>query len=297
VIVRPPAVPGGYVVHRIADTVLVLDRAESESLVRLRLADPAVRRTLFARAMPRGRGRTPSVPIRAERFAVLRRYRHGGLFAGVTHGLLLGPGRALRELRVTVRAEASGAPVPHVLCLVLWPVLGPFWSALIGTREERPAVDLLARLVAEPGPRERERLACEVGRAVRRLHDAGVAHRDLQVRNIVVTQDPSRRIVLVDLDRAAFHRHGLVPTRRRASNLGRLVRSLLKTGAWPRLTRRDHAAFLRGYLAGNRRLRGELRAWLPWERLKLAWHRLTYHARGWPAPTLPSYTEPNRPAS
>jgi tRNA A-37 threonylcarbamoyl transferase component Bud32 len=114
---------------------------------------------------------------------------------------------------------------------------------------------------------------------VRRLHDAGVQHRDLQVRNIVVTPDPSRRIVLIDLDRAAFHRHGLVPTRRRAANLGRLVRSLVKVGAWPEVTRRERAAFLRAYLARNRRLRGELRAWLAWERAKLRWHLLSYAIR------------------
>ncbi len=294
---RLPDVPPGYVVHRISDTVLVLERGQSDPLVQLRLADPAVRRTLFARAAVRGRGRTPSVPLRPDVFAVLRRYRHGGLLAWLTRGLLLGPGRPLRELRVTARAQASGAPVPQVLCLALWPVLGPLWSALIGTREERPARDLLDELAARPAARERERLAAEVGGAVRRLHDAGVAHRDLQVRNIVVTPDPTRRIVLVDLDRATFHRYGLVPTRRRAANLGRLVRSLVKMGVWSDLSMRERAAFLHAYLERNRRLRTELRGWLGWERLKLRWHLLTYPARRIALPDAAPYrTDPRRRA-
>jgi hypothetical protein len=123
-------VPPGYVIHRVGDTWLVLDRPASPELIQLRLGDAAVRRALFARAPRRGRGNAPSVPLGANSI-VLRRYRHGGLFAWLTGALYLGPERALSELRVTASAEASGAPVPHVLCLALWPVAGPLWSALI----------------------------------------------------------------------------------------------------------------------------------------------------------------------
>src|SRR5262249_60695595 len=107
-----------------------------------RLADPQARRGLFARGPGRGRGSAPGVPRRRDVHAILRRYQHGGLFGGITRNLYLGPSRALDELHVTARAEASGAPVPHVLCLALWPAAGSFWSALIGTREERGARDL-----------------------------------------------------------------------------------------------------------------------------------------------------------
>ena len=74
---------------------------------------------------------------------MLRRYRHGGVLGWLTGPLYVGTSRAVDELRVTQAAEACGAPVPHVLCVVLWPVFGPFWSAMIGTREERNARELL----------------------------------------------------------------------------------------------------------------------------------------------------------
>jgi len=278
---RFASLPPGYAVHRIGDAVLVLDRAHASDLVRLRLADPASRRALFAQAVRRGRGQAPSVQLNPETSAVLRRYQHGGVLGPLTGRLFLGPTRALTELEVTARAEAAGAPVPRVLCLAMWPSIGPFWSALIGTREERPAAELLAVLQQTDDTDGRCALAEEVGVAVRRLHQAGVEHHDLQLRNILVTAGAPRRIVLVDLDRAVFHRYAFVPTRRRASNLGRLARSVFKAGLWgARVGPRERAAFLRGYLAGNRRLREELRAWVPLERLKLAAHRATYRPRG-----------------
>ena len=272
--------PPGYVVHRIGSTWLVLDGKHVTELVQLRLADPAVRRTLFARAARRGRGSTPSVPLNRELRAVLRRYRHGGTLAPLTQSLFLGPSRALSELNVTARAEAWGAPVPHVLCLALWPVVGPLWSALIGTREESQAEDFYVTLVALEEPRARRRLMREVGAAIRKLHDAGVEHRDLQLRNILVRHGEGPRIVVVDLDRARFHPHGTMPARRRATNLGRLARSAVKTRLWGfRVGRRELAALIGAYTAGNRRLRSELRGWVAWERFKLAAHRLTYPLR------------------
>ncbi len=266
--------------HRVGTTWLVLDRAYTADLIRLRLADPGVRRSLFARAPRRGRGTAPSVELNATTSVVLRRYRHGGLLARLTGALFLGVQRPLRELNVTSRAEASGAPVPHVLCLVLWPVLGPLWSAVIGTREERPAEELLTTLRASSEAQASIPLARKVGAAIRKLHDAGVEHRDLQLRNILVAGNDEQRMVVVDLDRAIFHRYGLVPARSRARNLGRLARSAVKEGLWGGVIgARAVAAFSGAYTRGDRKLRREMRARIGRERLKLALHRLTYRFR------------------
>lgn len=274
----PGEIPAGYVVHRIAETWLVLDRALATELVQLRLADPTARERMFARAPVRGRGAAPSVPITPDHGMVLRRYRHGGLLGGATGSLYLGPGRALSELRVAARAEAMGAPVPHVVCLVLWPVWGPFWSALIGTREERGAQTLL-ELARELEAEQRSELAREVGRAVKRLHDAGVEHRDLQLRNVLAVSEPGgrRRIVVIDLDRAAHHRGRGVPIGKRAANLGRLLRSVIKNGLWKaRVGEAEAAAFLEGYTGEDRELREALSGWAARERWKIRMHGWRY---------------------
>jgi 3-deoxy-D-manno-octulosonic acid kinase len=271
-------VPPGYVVHRVADTTLVFDSALAAELVGLRLADPEARKRLFARAPLRGRGAAPSVALRRDVNVILRRYQHGGVFGRLTGMLHLGPSRALAELRVTARAEASGAPVPHVICLALWPAAGPFWSALIGTREERGARDLYEVLASADDAAARRPLLREVGGAVRKLHDAGVDHRDLQLHNILVAEDGGkRRIVVIDLDRAIYHSSGRLSSRLRARSLGRLFRSAVKNGLWPaRVGRRELAAFMAAYTAGDRPLRRELRSFVRAEQAKLALHRLRY---------------------
>jgi len=271
-------VPPGYVVHRVADATLVFDSSLAPELVALRLADPAARKRLFARAPLRGRGAAPSVGLRRDVNVILRRYQHGGVFGGFTGMLHLGLSRALEELRVTARAEASGAPVPHVVCLALWPAAGPFWSALIGTREERGARDLYEVLAASEDARARLPLLREVGSAVRKLHDAGVDHRDLQLHNILVAEEAGRhRIVVIDLDRAIYHSSGRLSSRLRARSLGRLFRSAVKNGLFrERVDRRELAAFMAAYTARDRSLRTELRGFVRAEQVKLALHRLRY---------------------
>jgi 3-deoxy-D-manno-octulosonic acid kinase len=279
--VRPVAqVPHGYVIHRIGETWLVLDREHSEALVQLRLGEPSARRAIFARAPRRGRGRAPSLSVSRDLSVVLRRYRHGGLFGGLLGNLFWGPSRALAELDVTARAEAAGAPVPHVVCLAAWRVAGPLWSALIGTEEIAASVDLFEALRALPHGRQRLALVREVGRAVRRLHDAGVEHRDLQLRNVLVAEPPAKKIVVVDLDGARFRAGIPLGPRRRAKNLGRLVRSAVKLGLWEaRRGRRELAALFGAYSGTDRELRRELRRWASWERLKLWLHRRSYTLR------------------
>lgn len=285
----PLHVPPGYVTHRVGSTWLVLDREQSGALVGLRLADPSVRRSHFARGPQRGRGASPVLPLPGGTSMVLRRYRHGGLLGALTRTLLLGPGRPLSELSVTARAEAAGAPVPHVLCLVLWPMWGPFWSGVIGTREETDAEELLAAWRDRPTGPELWRLLRTVGGAIRRLHDAGVEHRDLQLRNVLIarggpgpgaSQRGGSRIVVIDLDRARFHGGRPLSSRRRAANMARLVRSAVKEGLLAiRGPCRELAALLGGYTRGDRSLRGELLQWARRERLRLAVHRAGYLLR------------------
>jgi 3-deoxy-D-manno-octulosonic acid kinase len=250
--------------------------------VGLRLADAAVRQSLFARSPRRGRGAAPIVSVGPDLSILLRRYRHGGLLGGLTGPLLLGPRRALAELEVTARAERAGAPVPHVLCLIFWPLAGPLWSAVIGTREESQARDLLTVWREKPLGRERSTLLRRVGGAIRRLHDAGVQHPDLQVRNVLLCREPSERIVVIDLDRARFHAGAPLSTRVRASNLARIVRSAVKEELLDPRTgcRRELAALVGGYVGHDRTLRRALRRRAAWERIKLFIHRIGYRLRG-----------------
>jgi len=287
-------VPSGYAVHRVADSWLVLQRDHTADLVQLRLGHTSSRDTLFETGPVRGRGRAPSISLGRGLRIVLRRYRHGGLLAPLTRSLIWGPQRATSELRVCIAAERAGAPVPRVLCLAAWPVLGPLWSALIGTEEITGALDLVQWLREAQSPQTRYHLARQVGAAVRKLHDAGIEHRDLQLRNILV-RGASQDVVIIDLDRARFHQDDGVPARRRAQNLGRLARSAIKNGLWDAgVDMRMRAAFRRGYLRGDRELRKNLLRFAGRERCKLAAHRLSWPLRA--ALSTPRAAAPPRPA-
>jgi len=285
-------VPSGYAVHRVGDSWLVLDADRAPDLVQLRLGSPEARRELFARGPVRGRGRAPTITLASGTRIVLRRYRHGGLLGWLTRSLLLGPHRPLSELRVSTAARLNGAPVPPVVCVALWPVLGPLWSGLIGTLEVSDSRGAGAWLASNVDPELRIHAAREVGKAVRALHDAGVEHRDLQLANILLSEDPVQARV-IDLDRALFHSPAPVPASRRAQNLGRLVRSAIKNGLWPEA--RARAGFAAGYIGGDRELRLALRSYLRREQCKLLMHRVSWWLRRPPTQTQTGAAPP-RPA-
>jgi 3-deoxy-D-manno-octulosonic acid kinase len=289
-VIRPllHGIPHGYALHQVGATWLALDISLQRELVDLRLADAGAREALFERAQLRGRGRTPTVHLPNQHSLVLRRYRHGGLLGWLTANWLWGPSRARWELEVTVRAERADAPVPHVACVAAWPVAGPFWSALIGTVEIEDGEELLGWLRRSRSVGERVALARQVGRSIRRLHDTGIEHRDLQLRNILIRPDTALgsragsagRVVVIDLDGARHHGLRGVPISRRAQNLGRLARSVIKLGLWGRsVGARERAAFLAGYLQRDRGLRRLLRAYARRERAKLILHRAGYRLR------------------
>lgn len=79
-------------------------------------------------------------------------------------------------------------------------------------------------------PREAREAACRLGRALRRMHDRGLRHRDLKKDNVVVAADGE--FVFLDLD-GVRQRRRTVAWERRAEDLARLAGSLLDLGRVP----------------------------------------------------------------
>lgn len=167
-------------------------------------------------------------------YAVVRHYRRGGLAAHVLPPTRFLANRPKQEFDAHRAAEESGLPVPRLLGVV-WRTRGPFFSGGIAT-EALDAPTLQDALPNAPAPEE---TLAGVGALVRRMHDAGIVHADLQIRNILISASGP---VLLDFDKA---RVGRVPGRiGRARNVYRLRRSLEKNGfAHPGL----FEALLRGY--------------------------------------------------
>jgi 3-deoxy-D-manno-octulosonic acid kinase len=163
-----------------------------------------------------GRGQVSRFPLESGE-GVLRHYRRGGLIAHISHERFLG-NRMLAEFRVHVALYQRGFPVPEPLG-VIWEQRGLFFRGAIATRSLE-AVTLLEYL---SGPEAQREVLVLCGRRIRELHDLGVWHADLQVKNIMTD---GAQIWLLDFDNARMGKP--LSGQARARNLLRLRRSLEK---------------------------------------------------------------------
>jgi len=152
---------------------------------------------------------------------LIRRHLRGGVARHILRDAYLLHNRPLRELRLHAALYDEGLAVPQPLGAA-WVRRGACFRGAIATAEV-DAVDLRARGRSH-GAAEAVLLR-ECGRLIRRMHDLGVAHADLQAGNILVGAEGP---YLIDFDKAA--RRARLGRVQRARNLFRLRRSLEKNG-------------------------------------------------------------------
>lgn len=129
--------------------------------------------------------------------------------------------RALGELRLHAKLHELGLPVPPPLG-ASWERCGPIYRGWFATHE-MPATDLLTHIRAN---RDHDAdILYQCGSVIKFMHDRGVYHADLQVRNILIGDGT---IYLIDFDKARIYEK-LSPLKR-AQNLSRLRRSMHKNG-------------------------------------------------------------------
>ncbi len=179
--------------------------------------------------------------------AVVRHARRGGVPARFSEDWFLGSPRFLHELLMARALADAGIATPPVLAGVAYRA-GPGYRADVATARA-PGRDLatIAFGPAAPAGASRTALLGSVGRAVRRLHDAGYVHPDLQLRNVLVSEGAAPAVTLLDVDTCRRVPGGDSGARER--NLRRFYRSWEKwnerQGA--RLTPSDRAAFEAAY--------------------------------------------------
>jgi 3-deoxy-D-manno-octulosonic acid kinase len=158
--------------------------------------------------------------------AVLRRYLRGGVPAKISRDRYFFNGwersRPLGEFHMLADLATHGLPVPLPLA-AMCQRSGPFYTGWLMTRLLPGALtfaDLIGRRADDSETWVR------AGACIRRFHDFGVIHADLNARNILVNEE--KQVFLIDFDRARVRRGD---ARAQQSNLDRLRRSLLKF--WP----------------------------------------------------------------
>jgi len=159
---------------------------------------------------------------------VLRQYLRGGWAAKISRDRYLfsdvSRSRPFREFHLLTALHQQGLPVPRPVA-ALCEHHGLLASgAIISARI--PAVQTLAEWLEGAGTDPGNAGWPSVGNCIRKFHDAGIWHADLNARNILL--DSEQQVFLLDFDRARFTPGQKVSSKR---NLSRLKRSLIKL--WP----------------------------------------------------------------
>ena len=178
---------------------------------------------------------------------VLRHYRRGGLLGKFISDCYLGfsprGSRPFREWRLLRKLYELGLPVPRPAAARI--IRGPgFYRGDLVTLEVKNAAALSALLQKKPLGEEGWQT---VGRTIRRFHDQGVSHPDLNAANILLRD---MEVFLLDFDKGSIRPDGDWKT----AQLERLQRSLEK---WRRqagtfhFSQPDWETLVAGYKTGN----------------------------------------------
>ena len=161
---------------------------------------------------------------------VLRRYLRGGWAAKVSRQsyffTTVSRSRPFREYHLMADLFELGLPVPRPVAALCE------FHGVISTGAILTARIPSAQTLADALPGNNDKLELDdsfwggVGKCIRRFHDAGVWHADLNARNILL--DAELQVFLIDFDRARFTPQNAVQGQ---ANLSRLKRSLVKL--WP----------------------------------------------------------------
>ncbi len=182
--------------------------------------------------------------------AVVRHYLHGGLLRKVTGDRFARSERFFDEIRASEHLRACGVNTPEVLGLLVQVGKLGFCRGALATRMVEDGHDLLEYLRSKEGvaqiasPASKKTLIRSVARQVRKMHDAGVSHADLHIKNLLLA--PDGRVFILDLDRAKLQK--TVNPGKRLANLIRLGRSIEKTRVDSLISGRDTYVFFLEYL-------------------------------------------------
>ncbi len=248
----PLSIPPGFAKRAVPGGTLIVNARHEAPLISsgILTRDITALRSSDARSLSGGRGSAFIVVVPGIGDVVIRRYLRGGLIGKLCLDSYLFPTRPTRELAVLAYARSRDVPVPEVLgaSVMSAGLLG--YRGRIATRMI-PDSRTLPVFIVEKGEDGRRITGVlrKSGAAIRRMHEAGIAHADLNMNNILIASDGAPFII--DFDKATVHRE--LGTRNRLRNLRRLLRSARKlAGLGLGFSDADYETILEGYCGGDR---------------------------------------------
>ncbi len=213
----------------------VLYDADQLSGIEPMMFDPlALQRAGLVQGSAEGRGTTHFIELNGKS-CVLRHYRRGGLARLLGDCYLrcnLPQTRAWREWHLLASLAAQGLPVPQPVAAQVI-THGLFYRADLIMQRLNGTRSLSQALKNDAALSEKQWEA--IGQCIRRFHDAGVYHADLNAHNILLGAE--ERVWLIDFDRGEIRSPA---DNWQQANLARLRRSLDKLST---LQRNLHGVF------------------------------------------------------
>ncbi len=162
---------------------------------------------------------------------VVREYWHGGLFGKVLKNYFWDTSRPLKELLICEAARRSRINTTEIIAIIKKNIVRPFYKCQLVTREITNSVDLI-ELLSRPEENQldiqKREIIIKMSKAVKDMHDVGIYHADLHLKNILVQSDKDGyvNVYIIDLDKSKQYEK--ISLQRRMKNIMRLDRSLEK---------------------------------------------------------------------
>jgi tRNA A-37 threonylcarbamoyl transferase component Bud32 len=272
--------PAGYRFLREGHRELLIREGSEDRLRRQGLLNPAIlwNKTPQPSHLA-GRGEMLLIKGKQGEVAV-RKYRHGGLLRRFTGDLFFFGARPFQEVAVTEKVKSAGVPTVEILAAIIDRGWGGWYRGYLITTYLPTATDLISYLDKEPQGERRKTVIEKAAEAVKRMHQGGMYHADLHLKNFLVDEKKTT-VYLIDFDKSeVFPR--LRPAAR-MKNLKRLDRSAEKlTGLGLFLTQGDKKTFCRAYVSGDREIRPYVKTYVQ----RYHWYHRLYRWGWWIARIL-----------
>ena len=183
------------------------------------------------------KGDAGGLPELANERVIIRHSRHGGFFRHIAGDIFWKGNRFVSELIASETAIEKGVNTAEIIALIKHKVFGPFYRFDVLSKEISNSLDLVG-LLTNPTCRDilqhaptRKNIIEMVAKTIRRMHDAGLYHSDLHLKNILIQHrsDNEFKAYVIDMDKAK--KMNAVNTKLRMRNLRRLDRSVEKLKA------------------------------------------------------------------
>ncbi len=162
---------------------------------------------------------------------VVREYWHGGLIGKVLKDFFWDDMRPVRELLVCEAASRGGINTTEIIAIVKKRIFGPLYKFRLVTREITGSIDLIELLLHSEEDQlfeQKREIIDKLAKAVSDMHDVGIYHADLHLKNILVQSDVGGgvSVFIIDLDKS--RQYEKISFQRRMKNIMRLDRSVVK---------------------------------------------------------------------